>query len=424
MKSVFKKFTLPNGLRLITYQMKATGALTILILVGTGSKYETKRISGISHFLEHMAFKGTKKRPDTLDIAKELDRVGGAYNAFTGKEYTGFWVKVAKPHFDLACDVLSDILFNSIFKKTEIERERKVIFEEINMLKDNPQIYVGELWEKLLYGDQPAGWLITGEPETVSKISREDLLSYLNQHFTGQNSVLALTGDFEEKEGLSKIKKYFSSFKNKKAPRKKKVKEIQRKPQFLIHFKETDQTHFSFGVRAFDIFNEKRYPLIVLATILGGMMSSRLFIEVRHKRALAYYIRTLPQFYTDSGYLVTEAGVNNQRVKEAIAVILKEYQRLKKEKISPIELKRAKENIKGKIYLELETSDDWATFLATQEILKKKISLPDEECDKIDKVKEKDILAVANEIFRPEKLNLALIGPFKKGEELKKLLTI
>jgi len=209
---MFRKTVLKNGLRIITFPMKNTRALTLLVLVGTGSKYERKEQNGISHLLEHMAFKGTKKRPNTIEIARELDRVGGVFNAFTSKEMTGFWVKVDAIHFNLACDVLSDMIFNSLLKKSEIEKEKRVIFEEINMMKDQPIGHVLELWEKLLYGDQPAGWPIAGKKEILAKISREDILNYLKNQFVAKNVVIALAGNLKEKKTASKIKKFFGKF--------------------------------------------------------------------------------------------------------------------------------------------------------------------------------------------------------------------
>ncbi|MBZ9569309.1 insulinase family protein [Patescibacteria group bacterium] len=421
---MFKKTILKNGLRIITFPMKNTRALTLLILVATGSKYEKKENNGISHLLEHMAFKGTKKRPQTIDIAKELDRVGGLYNAFTGKESMGFWVKVGATHFDLATDVLSDMVFNSLFKKEEIAKEKKVIFEEINMMKDSPSRYVLELWGKLLYGDQPAGWPIAGEKKTIEKISRKEILDYFKNQFGAKNIVISLTGNFKEKKAISKIKSFFGRLKKIKPIFKKPTIEIQKKPEVLINFKETDQAHLCLGVRTFDIFQPERYPLAVMSVILGGIMSSRLFIKVREKRSLAYYIRTFPQHYTDTGFLVTHTGIDNKRVEEAIKIILNEYSDLKTKKVSKRELKKAKENIKGRLYLGLETSDAWATFLGSQEILKKEISTPVKECKRIDKVSQADVLKVAKNLFRPEKLNLALIGPFKDKEKFKKLLRI
>ena len=421
---MFRKTKLSNGLRIVTLPLKNMAAVTLLVLFGTGSKYEQKELNGISHLLEHMAFKGTRKRPHTLDIAKELDRVGGLYNAFTAKEFMGFWVKVEKSHLNLAFDVLSDMLFNSLFEEKEIEKEKKVIFEEINMIKDSPQSYVLELWEKLLYRDQPAGWMVSGTKETVAKISRQDIIYYLKKQFTAKNAVIALAGNFQEGRVLSQIKKYFQAFLPQEPRAKKPTKEIQKAPQMLIYFKETDQTHLCLGVRTFDLFSPKKYILSVISTLLGGIMSSRLFIEIREKRALGYYIHSFCQHYTDTGYLVTQAGIDNQRVKTAIRIILKEFKKLREKKVTPEELKRAKENLKAKIYLSLETSDAWANFLATQEILEKKISSPEEKCAMIERVTANDVLKVAQEVFRANKLNLALIGPFKEKKEFEGLLDI
>lgn len=404
--------------------MKSTQVITLLVLVATGSKYEKKEISGIFHLIEHMFFKGTKKRPRMIDIAKELDRVGGAYNAFTDKEFMGFWVKLNATHFDLAADILSDMIFNSQFKKSEIEKEKMVIFEEINMIKDNPQRYVLDLWEKLLYGDQPAGRSIAGKKETVKSISRQNILNYFKKQFAPTNVVICLAGKLEEKEIIPKIEKFFGKFKEIKPFFKKPTREFQNSPQALLHFKETDQTHLCLGVRAFDIFQPERYPLAVMSVILGGIMSSRLFIKIRAVKGLAYYIKTAPQHYTDTGYLLTYAGIDNKRIKEAIKIILKEYKILKEKKVSQREFKKAKENIKGHLYLGLETSDSWATFLGGQEILKRKILTPAKQCALIDKVTQDDILKVAREIFVPKKLNLALIGPFKDKEKFQKLLKI
>lgn len=421
---MFKKTTLENGLRVVTFPMENTKALTLLILIGAGSKYEKKEINGISHLIEHMAFRGTKKRPKTLDIVKELDRVGGFYNAFTSKELMGFWVKVDSKHFDLSCDVLSDMIFNSLFKEKEIEKEKRAIIEEINMYLDSPQNYVLDLWEKLLYGDQPAGWMTLGEKETIKGISRKNILDYLKLQFGAKNAVISLAGNFKEKEALIKFEKYFMKFKKIKTLSKKLVIEQQNSPQILLQTKETDQTHLALGARAFNLFSPKRYPLAVLSNILGGIMSSRLFLEIREKRGMAYYIRTVPEDYTDTGYLVTHAGINNKRVGEAIKIILKEYKSLKEKKVPKDELQKAKDNIKGRLYLNLETSDAWAVYLGSQEILKRKISTPEEESKKIDQVNQDDILKVAREIFQPKKINLALIGPFKDKEKFKQIFDI
>jgi predicted Zn-dependent peptidase len=398
--------------------------VTLLVLVGAGSKYEKKDINGISHLLEHLFFKGTKKRPHTLDIAKELDRVGGLYNAFTSKELMGFWAKVDSKHFDLSCDIISDMLFNSLFKEKEIEKEKKTIIEEINMYLDTPQTFVLDLWERVLYGDQPAGWLTIGEKEIVKKISRQGILNYFKNQFGAKNVVISLAGNFKEKEVIPKLNKFFKKFKKIKTLSKKIVIEQQKSPQILLQTKETDQTHLTLGARAYDIFSPKKYPLAVLANLLGGIMSSRLFIKIREKRGMAYYVRTMAENYTDTGYLVTHAGIDNKRVEGAIKIILKEYKKLREKKVPKEELQKAKDNLKGHLYLSLETSDAWAVYLGAQEILRRKISTPEEECKMIDKVSQDDILKVARDIFRPNKLNLALIGPFKDKSKFKKLLKL
>ncbi len=421
---MYRKTTLKNGLRIITVPIRGTQTITLLILVATGSKYEKKEINGISHLLEHMAFRGTKKRPQTLDIAKELDRVGGLYNAFTGKEFMGFWVKVDSKHFDLAADVLSDMIFNSLFKEKEIGKEKKAIVEEINMYLDTPQSYVLELWEKLLYREQPAGWMIAGQKEKVKRISRKNILDYFRKQFSAENTVISLAGNFKNREAVSKIKKFFEKAKKTKTLAKKPVIERQKSPQILLQTKETDQTHLTLGVRAYNIFKPERYPLAVLSNLLGGIMSSRLFIEIREKRGMAYYIKTIHENYSDTGYLVTHAGIDNKRTEEAIKIILKEYKNLKEKKVPKEELQKAKDNIKGHLYLGLETSDAWASYLGVQEILKRKISTPAQECKMIDKVSQDDILKVARDIFQPKKLNLALIGPFKDKNQFQKLLKL
>jgi predicted Zn-dependent peptidase len=421
---MFKKITLKNGLRIITVPQKNTQAVTVLVLVGTGSKYEKKEENGISHFLEHLFFKGTKKRPNPLLLAETLDKVGGIYNAFTSQEYTGYFAKVAASYFDLALDWVSDIFLNSILPKEEIEKERGVIIEEINMRKDHPMEYVQILWQKVLYGDQPAGWDIAGTIESVGKISRQDIINYRESQYLASNTIVCLAGNFDEKEGIEKVKKFFSKIKVGKPKEKPPVLEKQKKPEIILEERKTDQTHICLGVRTFNLFHPKRYAQEVLATILGGMMSSRLFEILRTKMGIAYYLTTFVETNPDTGFLVTSAGLKNEKIKEGISAILKEYKRLSREKISEKELKKAKENIKGKTTLLLESSDAQASFYAGQELLEKKILTPKEVFKEIDKIKAKDILMVAKEIFKPQKLNLALIGPFKEKREFEKILKL
>lgn len=422
-----QKTVLKNKLRIITHSIPSTKTITLLVLIGLGSKYEEKKVNGISHLLEHMFFKGTKKRPNTLSISKELDRVGGVYNAFTGKEFMGYWVKVDSKHFDFSCDILSDMILNSVFSSKEMEKEKKVVFEEINMMKDNPQGFILDLWEKLLYGNQPAGWLISGEKENVASITRKDILDYFSSYFSAENVVISVAGNLDDKKIIPKIETFFKNFQEKISPTKRATIEKQIIPQVSVDFKKTGQVHMCLGVRTFDIFDSRKAVLSVIAGILGGMMSSRLFIKIREKKSLAYYVRTLSEHYSDTGYLVTHAGINSDKVIEAIKIILKEYKDLKTKKVSDQELSKIKENIKGRIYLSLEASDAWAAYFGTQELLKKEILSPEEKCALIDKVTASDILNVSKEIFQDNRLNLALIGPFKDKkdkEKFQKLLKI
>jgi len=418
---MFRKTTLKNGLRIITAPMKNSKAVTVLILVKTGSKYESKENNGISHFVEHMLFKGTKKRPSPLLISGPLDSVGGIYNAETGQEYTGYYIKVSSSHLSLALDIVSDIFLNSLFKTEEIERERKVIIEEDNMYLDTPMIYIDVLWNKLLYGNQPAGWSILGPKKNIKKIDRKMLREYVKKQYVAKNTIVSVAGDIPSST-IKEVKKYFSSVRTSSPISKPKVIEHQKKPQSLIHYKKTDQTHIYLGVRGYSLSHPKKYAFQLLGNILGGTMSSRMFLEVREKRGLAYYISTDTSLNPDTGYLVTQCGVSNKRVDEAISAILEQYKIIASKRISSKELDKAKENIKGKAILSLETSDSWASFYGKQELLENKLLPLKDIFRKVDEVTIDDIYNVASDIFKPNKLNLALIGPFKEKNRFEKLL--
>jgi predicted Zn-dependent peptidase len=421
---MFKKTALKNGFRIITVPQKSTQAVTVFVLVGTGSKYEKKEISGISHFVEHMFFKGTKKRPGPVDVAETLDRVGGIYNAFTGEEYTGYFAKVDASHFDLALDWVSDIYFNSLLPEKEMEKEKEVIIQEIRMYQDHPMSHINVLWPKLLYGDQPAGWPIAGTEQSVSRISRQDLFSYRKNQYVAQNTIACVAGNINAVEALKKVKKYFSKIKTTAPFKKPGVSERQTKPECLLFERGTDQTHLCLGVRALNLFHPQKYVQELLAIILGGMMSSRLFVAVRERLGLAYYISASASADTDTGYLVCQAGIQNQKVEKGIAAILKEYGKISRKAVPQKELKKAKDHLKGKMALLLEPSDAQASFYGSQELLENRILTPEQIYKEIDKVSSTDILKLARDIFRPEKLNLALIGPFKNKNKFEKILRL
>ncbi|MDD5012796.1 MAG: pitrilysin family protein [Candidatus Pacebacteria bacterium] len=411
---MYKKTILNNGLRIITVPQKESKTATVLVLVGTGSKYETKEISGISHFLEHMFFKGTKRFKKPKDVAEFLDKIGGDFNAFTGEEYTGYYAKVSAEHLDIAFEWVSDIFLNSIIPLKEVEKERGVIIEEINMYKNNPMMYIGQLWKEVLYGDQPAGWDIAGTKETVSSITRKNILNYISSQYNAKNTIVCLAGNINEEEAIQKTKKYFNKTKIKKSKEKVKVIERQKEPQALFFYKDTEQTNLALGVRSYNMTHKDKYVCDLLAIILGGMMSSRLFEEIREKLGVAYYVKTYNEADTDTGSIVTFVGVDNLKLEKVIKTILKEYKRLTEKRVNEKELKKAKDYMKGKMILNLESSHSKAYFYATQELLKKEILTIEDIFDKIDKVTGEDILRVAKDIFKNKNLNLALIGPNKK----------
>lgn len=421
--TMFRKHLLKNGLRVITIPLKDVKSVMVLTLVKTGSKYETKEISGLSHFLEHMMFKGTKKRPTTLALSTELDGVGAEYNAFTSDERTGYWVKVDFNRLDLALDVVSDVLLNSKFDEKEIERERGVIIEEINMYNDMPIRYVWDIFQFLMYGDQPAGWSVLGTKETVAGLRRDDFLDYLGKQYVAENLVVAVAGNFNDKNILLKIKKYFAEIKVGEPYKKPKTVEHQIHPECSVFFKETDQTHFVLGVRAYDIFDKRKYALSLLSSILGGSMSSRLWISIRTK-GLAYYVGSSVDTASDVGFLAVRAGVNTAKTEEVIKEVLKEFKKIREQGVSVAELKKAKDYFKGKTLINLEGPEDWVDFAGEQEITLGKILTPEEILEKVNAVSRSDILTVARDIFKPEKLNLAIIGPHKDKAKFEKLLKL
>lgn len=418
----FTKKVLKNGLRVITVPMKDNPTATVLVLVEAGSKYEDKRVNGISHFLEHMCFKGTEKRPKAIDISKELDSLGSQYNAFTAQEYTGYYAKSDAKHFNKIFDIVSDIYLNSTFPEVEIEKEKGVIIEEINMYEDMPQRHVQDLMMQLLYGDQPAGWNIAGEKKNILNMKRDDFVSYKKQHYLPEATVLVVAGNVTEKQVMKEVNKIFANIERGKKVGKIKVKEIQAKPQALISFKETDQTHFVLGVRTYDLHSKKSAALSVLSGVLGGGMSSRLFQKLREEMGVGYYVRAYNDAYTDHGFLQVSAGVDNKRIEEVISAVLLECNKLKEEKVSMEELNKVKECMIGNMKLSLESSDDISNFYGGQELLKREIKNVEEKATQIRKVTAKEIQVLANDIFRDVGLNLALIGPFKDKVKFQKIL--
>ncbi|NQV88495.1 MAG: insulinase family protein [Parcubacteria group bacterium] len=420
----FKKKVLKNGMRVITIPMKDNPAVSVFVLVEAGSKYETKEINGLSHFLEHMVFKGTARRPVASDISREFDSLGSQHNAFTSQEFTGYYAKVHPKHVSKIIDVLSDMYLNPLFEAKEIEKEKGVIVEEINMYEDMPQRHIRDLIMQLVYGDQPAGWSILGPNKNIKAIKREDFINYRKKHYVAKATTVVVSGNFNEKKVLKEISEAFKNISTGRKYPKEKVIEKQNKPKVLVKFKETDQTHMVLGFRAYDIFDKRTPALDLLATILGGGMSSRLFDKLRNQMGVCYYVRAFGDQYTDHGMFGVASGVDNTRVKEVILAILDELKKLKNEIVSEEELKKAKEYSIGNMFLTLEPSDDIAQFYGAQEILRQKIKTPEEMAKELRKVTARDIQKVAKDIFQNKKLNLALIGRFKESREFEQILGV
>lgn len=414
----YKKHTLKNGLRIILAPMEENETVTVLVMTGVGSRYETRKENGLAHFLEHMFFKGTEKRPTALDISKELDSVGAEYNAYTGKDRTAYYAKVEAHHWETALDVVSDIFMNAKIEQEEIDRERGAILQEINMYEDTPTRQIGSLWERHLYGDTPLGWEIIGPKSNIKTFQRKDFMKYLARGYVAENVVVGVAGNIDPKKIKREIEKRFAHIRTGKKPSFKKNTVKQTKPEVFVQEKKTDQTHMLLGVRAYDMSHKDRYVLSVLSVILGGGMSSRLFMSVRERRGLAYHVSTEVDSYHETGYLATYAGVEHENLEQTIKVILEEYQKIATELVEASELKKAKEYIKGKMAMGLEGSDDVVEYLVTQETIRGEIVLPKEKAKLIDKVTAADVLRVAKDIFQNKKLNLAVIGPHPDKKKL------
>jgi predicted Zn-dependent peptidase len=417
--------TLSNGLRVVLVPIHEVESVTTLVLVGAGSRYENKKNSGISHFLEHMAFKGTRKRPTAREISSLIDGIGAESNAFTGKEITGYYIKSSSQHLDLSMDILSDMLKNLLLDPKEIEKEKGVILEEINLYEDMPHRKIGDVFEDLLYEDTPMGWDIAGRnKQNIKDATRQDFVNYMGKFYSSSNMALVLAGKFDEKIILEKVKAYFSDLKKFPTEGFEKAPDKQNGPQLNIKQKNTEQAHFALGVRTVGIESKHEdYVLSILASVLGGGMSSRLFHEVRERRGLAYYVRAISENYKDVGYLAAFAGVDKNRIEEAIQVTGEELLKVgKKEEISREELYKAKEYMKGHFILDLEDTRSVAAHYATDLILEGEMKNPDEILAEIDSVGLDEVVGAAEKYLRPERMNMAIIGDFEDTARFKNLL--
>lgn len=420
--------SLKNSLRVLTVPMPNLASATVCVWIKTGSRNEEERINGISHFLEHMVFKGSKKRPSAKAISEAVDAIGGEFNAATSKDWTNFYIKTQVTHLETAFDVLSDMVLNPLLDLKEIEREKGVIVEEIAMYEDTPMIKIGDVFEQLAFAGNSLGWDIAGTAKTVRGIKKGDFVSYRNIHYHADNIIVVVAGGVTEKRVLELVKKYFEFAHLGSGLRQNASHPLggpfQNGPRVKLHPQKKEQAHFILGFLGDGRGYKGRFAQGVLSAILGGGMSSRLFTEVRERRGLAYAVRTSMDRYIDTGYLGTYVGVDPKKIEEAVKVIIDQCFGLaeKRYKISEKELKKAKEYLKGHLALALEDTKDVNAFFAEQALFLKEIITPDKVYKKIDAVSTKDVLFEANRLIKKESMRLAVIGPYKDDERFKKLI--
>ena len=428
-KSTTKKLdysleTLKNGIRVLTIEDKSIESVYVELLFGAGSRYETKEINGISHFLEHMFFKGTKKRPTAREISSILDGIGADFNAYTSKDHTGYYIRSASKHLELIVELLSDMLLDSKLDKAEIEREKGVIVEEMRMYRDDPSRLVYDVYEELLFGDKPLGWSIGGPEETINSLSREKFISYLNSLYKPNNMIFVTAGNITPARAKVLAEKYFGKMKRGNFSVADIFTEKQLKPELSLQYKKTDQAHIILGFKSFGAKDSDVLPALILSRILGGGMSSRLFEEVRERRGLAYRVGANHYEYIDTGSFIVKLGSKVEKVDESLKVILSEIYKIKTELVSNDELQRAKDSMEGHTALEMESKRNIASGYGTQLLIEGKIDTVKEELNKINKISAEDVLRVAKRIFNEDKMNLAIIGPYKDLSRFEKLLKI
>jgi predicted Zn-dependent peptidase len=417
---VFERSELQNGLRVLTAPMPQAKSVSCFVMLAAGSRYETAETNGIAHFAEHMFFKGTERRPTARDIAGEIDAIGGEFNAFTGKEYTGYYVRCAAETRDTALDVLVDMLRNSRFDAEEIEREKGVIVEEMNMYYDTPRDFIGGVYESLLYGDQPLGWDIIGRKETVRGATRETFTDYVGHWYRPERMVLGVGGLIGD--GLhERLEELLGDLEPHETGSPAPVSPSENGSRVKVHTKTSDQAHLVLGVRSRPLQDPDRYVLQLLATVLGGGMSSRLFTEVRERRGLAYYVFGTNHAYTDAGSLYSQSGVDINRIDEAVTTIVEQFRLLADEPVPSDELEKARNFAKGRFVLQLESPHGTIMFGLRREVLEGRAEEPQTVLDALDAVTADDLQRVAREVV-DDGPYLAVIGPFEDAERFEELL--
>ena len=417
---VFQRHKLSNGLRVLTAPMPQAQSVSCFVMLAAGSRYETAETNGIAHFAEHMFFKGTERRPTARDIAGEVDAIGGEFNAFTGKEYTGYYIRCAADTRDTALDVLVDMLRRSKFDPEEIEREKGVVAEEMNMYFDTPRDFIGGVYENLLYGDQPLGWEIIGRKETVRGATRDTFTDYVGTWYRAERMVVGVGGNLGD--GLhERLEELLGDVPAGSPDGPATVTSPPNGSRVRVHTKASDQAHLVLGIRSRPLNDPDRYVLQMLANVLGGGMSSRLFTEVRERRGLAYYVYSTNHSYTDTGSLYAQSGVDINRIDDAVSTIVEQFEQMAADPVPADELEKARNFSKGRFVLQLESPHGTIMFGLRREVLERQAEEPEAVLAALDAVTADDIQRVAQEILATG-FHLAVIGPFDDAERFEKLL--
>jgi predicted Zn-dependent peptidase len=419
---VYETATLSNGIRVLTAPIPHAQSVSCFLMIAAGSRYETRETNGIAHFAEHMFFKGTERRPRSRDITTTIDSIGGEINAFTSKEYTGYYVRCAAEQRATAFDVLFDMIRNSKFEPEEIEREKGVIVEEMNMYYDTPRDFIGGVYDELLYGDQPLGWHVIGHEDTVRAATRETFFDYLGRWYKPERMLIGVGGRVEG-DVVAELESLLGDLEPEGTETPAPVQPANGSaPRVMLRTKQSDQAHIVLGVQGYPLVHPDRYPVQLLTTILGGGMSSRLFTEVRERRGLAYYVFGFHNAYTDAGSLVAQAGVDIERIDEAIETIVTELRRIAEEPVPDDELETARNSTKGRFALQLESPHALLMFGLRRAVLEGVPTEPDEVMAGLDAVTGEDLQRVATDLLGGTPMNLALVGPFDDPERFEKLL--
>jgi predicted Zn-dependent peptidase len=419
-----RKTTLDNGLRIVTTSMPHTRSVGVGIFTGVGSRYERETERGISHFIEHMMFKGTERRPTAQQIAEAIEGLGGVMNASTDNEATIYWAKVAHHHLPVALDVLLDIFQHSKFDPEEVEKERQVILQEINRMMDMPEAWVHVLIAQLIWPDHPVGWDTAGTKESVAAITRQDMLDYIARTYTPRNTVISLAGNLEHDAVVEQLTTYLRDWEEKTPPSFLPVSDAPTGPRLKVEYRKTEQAHLCIGLRGLPINDPDRFKLRLLNVILGEGMSSRLFLEIREKRGLAYSVGSYTSYLRDTGAMVLYAGVPPQKAADVVSAMTEQLGLLRAKEVSETELNKAKEFTKGRILLRLEDTFANAEWVGHQEVLDQDVLTVDQVIAKIDAVTVSDVQQVAQRICTTENLSLAVVGPFKQEKPFRASLKL